>query len=1004
MAEAASRAAAAALAARKVTAAVLGSTVAVMEAEAEEARAALLEERRAAAAALAAAEAEVVAAGTGVAALVAEMGSAEDEVADAQVKLKRARTKATALLSVKDLQIEEAQAAVESAALRDDVQLTQVDSAEKARLAAERGEAELRAQLGELREAQRAEHEAAADASAVRAGLEAELDEVRRQLRLAEMRQAQAEEMLRTAAEQERRGRRGSSSPLQAPLSTRASTPAAEEVERVLEVELESNAEAPRTQLDLPHSSPRQPSPPPRQASPRPPSPRPPSPCEPPSAVDPLRRPIADAPPGAASAPGPKPAPVRRSWERERTPAAAPDTASVRATQPARARSPLAPSAAASPPRSPRPSTPPRNATPPPAQPSSFPPPGFASRAPPHRRRTSKGHVSPESSPAREQAWQELQEARTDPTEAGLPVSASPNGSVPAARAERAEGAEDDLRRLLLAERARADSQQREIDELRSRDAAALGLRAEVRAAKVTAAADGAMRASAERRAAAAEEEAAAARRDAQEARREVAEQALLLRQLRSSARAMATVAERAKRAEREARLADGLETPPMAGGLPGVEEEASAEAEAETRAEARAEAGAKARVEAPSLRRGSTSAAVVAAAGQDGELVKPLLVPQPLDEAAMLEATLLAPEGGGGGSADLVERDLAALRADMRGFERLRARSVGGAPPQPLLLAAMDAVASAGEDAFARLLQRELRTPAETALLAGLLRVRLPPPTPPPHASSLNSFAPILQPLTPILQPRASILQPGASRSSRSSARRAWRGWARSAGCRAPCGCARRRWRSRRSRRSQGGAWARRRRRRRRRWRRRRRRRRRLQRQRRRRRRLGRRRSRKRRLGRTCAGAARTRGARALRRRRKHGGRPTRRGRRCSALATPHEGCRRRRVPPHASPPPPRTPRPSRASARAATAPREGTPLHGPAGQSRPRTRAAAAAAAAACRPRRCRPTARTLRTILPTCSPRGPARRRLRPVCRNSSVGTALPTPRRLPSSSTM
>lgn len=291
--------------------------------------------------------------------------------------------------------------------------------------------------------------------------------------------------------------------------------------------------------------------------------------------------------------------------------------------------------------------------------------------------------------------------------EASLPRLANPSGS---AYAMRLEGAEDEQRRLLLAERARADSQQREIDELRSRDAAALGLRAEVRGARVTAAADSAMRGSAEQRAAAAEEEAAAARRDAQEARREVEEHALLLRQLRSSARAMATVAERAKRAEREARAADGLEAPPVVGGLPGVEEEARAEAEA------------RAGAEPPPLRRGSTCAAVVAAAGQHGDLVKSLLAPQPLDEAAMLEATLFSPEGGGGGSAGLVERDLASLRADMRGFQRLRACSVGGAPPPPLLLAAMDAVASAGEDAFARLLQRELRTPAETALLAGLL------------------------------------------------------------------------------------------------------------------------------------------------------------------------------------------------------------------------------------------------------------------------------------------
>ena len=312
--------------------------------------------------------------------------------------------------------------------------------------------------------------------------------------------------------------------------------------------------------------------------------------------------------------------------------------------------------------------------------------------------------------------------------EASLPRLANPSGS---AYAMRLEGAEDEQRRLLLAERARADSQQREIDELRSRDAAALGLRAEVRGARVTAAADSAMRGSAEQRAAAAEEEAAAARRDAQEARREVEEHALLLRQLRSSARAMATVAERAKRAEREARAADGLEAPPVVGGLPGVEEEARAEAEA------------RAGAEPPPLRRGSTCAAVVAAAGQHGDLVKSLLAPQPLDEAAMLEATLFSPEGGGGGSAGLVERDLASLRADMRGFQRLRACSVGGAPPPPLLLAAMDAVASAGEDAFARLLQRELRTPAETALLAGLLGVRLPPRTPQPRASSLQPCNP---------------------------------------------------------------------------------------------------------------------------------------------------------------------------------------------------------------------------------------------------------------------
>ena len=303
------------------------------------------------------------------------------------------------------------------------------------------------------------------------------------------------------------------------------------------------------------------------------------------------------------------------------------------------------------------------------------------------------------------------------------------------AYAMRPEGAEDEQRRLLLeaeaevvekrrlllAERARADSQQREIDELRSRDAAALGLRAEVRGARVTAAADSAMRGSAERRAAAAEEEAAAARHDAKEARREVEEHALLLRQLRSSARAMATVAERAKRAEREARAADGLE------------------AEAEV-VEKWAEA---------------------ATAGQPRDPVKPMLAPQPLDEAAMLEATLFSPAGGGGGSTGLVERDLASLRADMRGFQALHARSVGGAPPPPLLLAAMDAVASAGEDAFAKLLQRELRTPAEMALLAGLLGVRPPPRSPQPRASSLQPHASSLQHCASSLQPYASSLQP---------------------------------------------------------------------------------------------------------------------------------------------------------------------------------------------------------------------------------------------------
>ena len=306
----------------------------------------------------------------------------------------------------------------------------------------------------------------------------------------------------------------------------------------------------------------------------------------------------------------------------------------------------------------------------------------------------------------REQAWQELQETRADPTEPGLPrLVVKPSSSASAKGLEdehrlllaAALSQNEDEHRLLLAERARTDLQQRELDELRAREALVLGLRAEVRRARATAAADGAMRDVAERRMEAAEKELAAALRDARESRQEVEEHALLLRQLRSSARAMAMVAERAKRAERESREADGLQPQDGGGGggggLPGVEEEERVEA--------------RAGIEAGVVRE--------AAVGQHRGSLKLLIAPLPLDEATMLEATLFSPTGGGGGSAGLVDhdaglvkRDLASLRADMLGFQRLRARSVGGAPPPPLLLAAMDAVASAGEDAFASFLTGE--------------------------------------------------------------------------------------------------------------------------------------------------------------------------------------------------------------------------------------------------------------------------------------------------------
>ena len=257
-------------------------------------------------------------------------------------------------------------------------------------------------------------------------------------------------------------------------------------------------------------------------------------------------------------------------------------------------------------------------------------------------------------------------------------------------------------RAMWRAELARADELHRELQQLRAREHLLAEMRGEVSAARGAAAADRASREAVERRAEAAEARAAAARGEVRALNAAAQEQATQMQQLRSAAHISQLAAERAKRAEMAARAAEAM----------------SHDGDPQSLSLAEAAFGGSGSRDSGS---GGGFAAAVSATSI----------------TSALTASADASAGGSGnGDGDEELGDAEALHVDVEAFKKVllleelglarlgahgggAAAAVGGAS---LLLAGMEAVASAAEDGFARMLQARLRAREEAPLLHDLM------------------------------------------------------------------------------------------------------------------------------------------------------------------------------------------------------------------------------------------------------------------------------------------
>ena len=297
--------------------------------------------------------------------------------------------------------------------------------------------------------------------------------------------------------------------------------------------------------------------------------------------------------------------------------------------------------------------------------------------------------------------------------------SALEDGAALAATMSAWDGAPPRVQRAMWrAEVARADELSRELEQLRGREHLLAEMRGEVCAARSAAAADRATREAVERRFEDAEARVVAARGEVDALNAAAREQATAMQQLRSAAHIAQLAAERAKRAEVAARAAEALQ---HGGG---------AVASLDLMEAAFGSIGGAS---------GGASGGGMAAAVSAASLTTTLASGTAGTAAAAAGGGVAAAATGGNrehGDEDEELGDAEALHVDVEAFKQVllleelglsrlgahgggAAAAVGGAS---LLLAGMEAVASAAEDGFARMLQARLVAHEDLPLLQDLL------------------------------------------------------------------------------------------------------------------------------------------------------------------------------------------------------------------------------------------------------------------------------------------